>query len=253
MPPLEIQNEIVLILDNFTELEAELEAEQEARTQQYEYYRNKLLDFSTGFVGVPKIDTALVNFCPNGIEYVKLEEAVELVMGTSPKGNTITDDNSGFEFHQGKSHFTNFIVANSNKYTTEPIKIAQANSVIMSVRAPVGDCNITDRDIAIGRGLCSFKAKTNYSNKFFYYWLQSNIKHIKSLSSGSTFEAINTGDIKSLLIPSIPISIQNDIVKILDSFSELVTSISEGLPAEIKARKQQYEYYRNKILTFQTA
>src|SRR5690554_3486856 len=67
LPSLKVQNEIVEVLDKFTELEAELEAELTARTKQYEYYRNKLLDFSTGSVGVPRIDKMLAEMCPNGV------------------------------------------------------------------------------------------------------------------------------------------------------------------------------------------
>jgi type I restriction enzyme S subunit len=75
----------------------------------------------------------------------------------------------------------------------------------------------------------------------------------RKFANGTKVIDVSANNLAKIVIPIPPLEIQNEIVKILDSFSELVTSISEGLPAETKARRQQYEYYRNKILTFQTA
>ena len=87
--------------------------------------------------------------------------------------------------------------------------------------------------------------------KFLYYFINANKHEFKKKSSGSTFESINTNDIKSIKIPLPSLQEQERIVSILDKFDKLCNDISEGLPAEIEARKKQYEYYRDKLLNFE--
>jgi type I restriction enzyme S subunit len=201
-----------------------------------------------------RLERQISELCPSGIKYFVLNDIDDLTMGTSPKGNTIsTYPSNGIEFHQGKTFFGEMILQNSNTYTTDPIKFANAGSVIMSVRAPVGDSNLVNRNIAIGRGLCSMACKDSMINKFLYYWIKSNIYEFKQKSSGSTFESINTDAIKSIKIPVPPLPIQEEITRILDKFSALTTDLSSGLPAEIQARRKQYEYYRDKLLTIRKA
>jgi len=248
LPPLPVQEEIVRILDKFTadvnELIQLLERELELRHKQYEYYRNKLL------TPTEENGSWLLNGHP--VEWKTLGEIVDLTMGTSPKGNNILKNNieNAIEFHQGKNFFGNTFINQSNIYTTQPLKIAKPNSIIMSVRAPVGSVNLTNREIAIGRGLCSMVPKEGLLTKFLYYFITNNKKLFDEKSKGSTFDAINTNDIKQIRIPIPPLSEQERIVAILDKFDALVNDISQGLPAEIEARKKQYEYYRNKLLTF---
>jgi len=231
VPSLEVQNEIVRILDKFTELEAELETELEARLQQYNYY--------------------LHNILTNEWNKVHLEKVADIVMGTSPKGNSI-NDRQGIEFHQGKTHFGKKVIGVSGRYTTRAIKLAPKDSIIMSVRAPVGDINITNREIAIGRGLCSIKSKTpDLNNNYLYFYLLLIKDEIMETSTGSTFQAINSKEVKSIKIKIPPIEVQNKIVAKLDKFSELAKDIKTGLPKEIELRRKQYEYYRDKLLTFE--
>ena len=186
------------------------------------------------------------------VERKPLADVCELTMGTSPKGNTISSEKNNYniEFHQGKTFFGYSLINHSQLYTNSPIKIAESESVIMSVRAPVGDVNMTNRRIAIGRGLCSIIGKSKLNTKFLYYFINSNKNELKKKSNGSTFESINTDDIKSFKIPIPPLSEQERIVSILDKFDSLCNDITKGLPAEIEARKKQYEYYRDKLLTF---
>jgi type I restriction enzyme S subunit len=191
-----------------------------------------------------KFDTLIEQLCPDGMEFRELGEVVNLIMGTSPSGNTFSSNpENGIEFHQGKTSFGKEIIKNSNIYTASPIKIAEPNSLIMSVRAPVGDTNFTNRRIAIGRGLCSMIGNDDLSTKFLYYFINENIQAFKNKSSGSTFEAINTVDIKKISIPLPPLPIQQEIVNILDKFTQLEAE----LQAELEARRKQYEYYRNQL------
>lgn len=194
-----------------------------------------------------KIQQLIQQYCPNGVEFKELQEVVNLTMGTSPAGNTFSPNpEDGIEFHQGKTSFGNEIIKPSNIYTTSPIKIAEPDSLIMSVRAPVGATNLTDRRIAIGRGLCSMIGKNGLMTKFLYYFINDNIQAFKNKSNGSTFEAINTIDIKQIQIPVPPLPIQQEIVTILDSFTQLEAE----LEAELEARRAQYAYYRAKLLNF---
>ena len=194
-----------------------------------------------------KIEKLIQNISPGGMKFRELQDVVFLTMGTSPAGNTFSSNpNDGIEFHQGKTSFGHEVIKHSKIYTSNPIKIAKPGSLIMSVRAPVGDTNLTDREIAIGRGLCSMVGKDVMLTKFLYYFINENIQTFKNKSNGSTFEAINTNDIKQILIPVPPLPIQQEIVTILDKFTQLEAE----LEAELEARKKQYVYYRNMLLTF---
>ncbi len=194
-----------------------------------------------------ELDRLINEFCPDGVEYKALDEIAYITMGTSPSGNTISSDHSkGIEFHQGKSYFENTMLGYSNTYTSAPIKEADAWSIIMSVRAPVGDTNITNRRIAIGRGLCAIMGKESLETKFLYYYLNTCVNEIKKKSNGSTFEAINTNDVKSIKIPLPPLEVQQEIVRILDKF----IALEAELEAELEARKKQYEFYRDLLLNF---
>jgi len=197
-----------------------------------------------------RIEKLIAELCPDGVEWRKLGEVCEIIMGTSPEGKTISSNSTnGIEFHQGKLFFGNKFLKHSNLFTTSPIKIAKPGSILMSVRAPVGDTNITDRAVAIGRGLCSILGQSSTQTQFIYYYLKAFVNIIKRKSTGSTFEAINKNDVISLPIPIPPLPIQEEIVKILDTFTALEAELELKLQAELEARKKQYEYYRNKLLT----
>jgi type I restriction enzyme S subunit len=236
IPPIEIQNEIVRILDNFTDLEADLKAELEARTQQYEYYRNKLLDYSTGFVGLPKIDKMIKELCPNGIITSNFES---ITTNLSSGKNTMKNTTGEYPVYgsTGKIGFTN-----EYKYEGNSILIARVGANCGLVYFVSEKYDVTDNTILV-------KIKTNQNIKYFFYLLKN--MNLNQFAKGGGQPLITSSLLKSLEIPLPPLEIQNEIVKILDSFSDLVTSNSEGLPAEIKARKQQFEYYRNKLLNFE--
>jgi len=198
-----------------------------------------------------KIESLIAQNCPNGVEYKDLNEVVFLTMGTSPAGNTFSPiSENGVEFHQGKTFFGNEIIKLSNVYTSSPIKFAEPDSLVMSVRAPVGATNMTNRRIAIGRGLCSMIGKECLMTKFLYYFINNNLQTIKNKSNGSTFEAINTDDIKKIQIPVPPLVIQQEIVNILDKFTAFEVDLEVELANELEARKKQYDFYRTKLLSF---
>ena len=264
LPPLEVQKRIVEVLDNFekicNDLNIGLPAEIEARQKQYEFYRNFLLTFNNEEIyalskQASKQAQNLIKILQYVYGYVELEldKVANITMGVSPSGNSITDIKSGknIEFHQGKTYFGETMLLQSNVYTNEPKKYAEKNSIVMSVRAPVGDTNMVNRKISIGRGLCSILADEKISlTKYLYYYIKSNVDKLKAMSNGSTFEAINSESIRKFTVSLPPLEEQQRIVDILDRFDKLCNDISEGLPAEIEARQKQYEYYREKLLSF---
>ena len=270
LPPLEVQKRIVEVLDNFekicNDLNIGLPAEIEARQKQYEFYRNYLLTFeeksrqailACELASLRSKQQAqnLIKILQYVYGYIELEldKVANITMGVSPNGNSITDTKNerNIEFHQGKTYFGETMLLQSNVYTNESKKYAEKNSIAMSVRAPVGDTNMVDRKISIGRGLCSIIADEEISiTKYLYYYIQSNVDKLKAMSNGSTFEAINSENIRKFTIFLPSLEEQQRIVDILDRFDKLCNDISEGLPAEIEARQKQYEYFREKLLSF---
>jgi type I restriction enzyme, S subunit len=252
VPPLEVQKEIVRILENFTQLEAELEAELEARTQQYEYYRNKLLDFSTGFVGVPKIDMMIKELCPGGVDIKTLKDIgkVKMCKRIFKEQTTIQGDIPFYKIGTFGSVPDSYIsekifLEYKNKYPYPKI-----GDVLVSAAGTIGKTVV-------------FDGKPSYFQDSNIVWLENDetlitnryLLYFYSLgkwnkAEGGTIDRLYNDIILHTEIHVPPKLIQNEIVKILDSFSDLVNSISEGIPAEIKARKKQYEYYRNKLFTF---
>ena len=116
-------------------------------------------------------------------------------MGQSPNGETINQIN-GIEFHQGKLYFSDIFVQSSNVYTSEPKKMAEKDSILLCVRAPVGIVNIVTRSVCIGRGLCALKPKKGNS-KFYFYWLQTykiylNVKQQEPHSRRSLLKLLRT-------------------------------------------------------------
>ena len=235
-PPIEVQKEIVRILDEFTEkttkLQELLHRETILRKKQYEYYRDKLLTFSN--------DKA---------QWKRLGDIAHIVMGQSPDSKSYNNKNIGLPFLQGCASFGT-IYPLINTYSSDIKKIAVNGSILMSVRAPVGKLNIANTDICIGRGLCSINSNCEVSNKYIFYSLKNIIKYIADKSKGAIFDSITSDSIRNIKIPVPPLEEQERIVNILDKFDALCNDITKGLPAEIEMRKKQYEYYRDKLLTF---
>ncbi len=251
IPPLEIQQEIVKILDAFTELNTELKA----RKKQYEYYQNMLLDFNginsnhkdAKIKTYPKrLKTLLQTLAPKGVEFRKLGEVCESTNKKTLKISEVSEVknkgmypviNSGRDlygyYHDFNNDGENITIASRGEYA--------------------GFINYFNEKFFAG-GLCyPYKVKDTNEllTKFLYFYLKTNeIQIMENLVFRGSIPALNKADIETLTIPIPPLEIQQEIVKILDQFSILTTDLLAGIPAEIKARKKQYEYYREKLLTF---
>lgn len=245
-PPLEIQNEIVQILDKFTSLEAELEAELEARRKQYEYYRDTLLTFGDDVEwktigelfdfknGLNKDKSAF----GSGIPFVKYTDVYKnkkiiksLLTG---KVSLTPKEIESFKVQKGDVLFTRC------SETREEVGFASA------VTEDLGDCAFNGFVLRARpkTGLllpeyCAYCFRTNYIRK----------EIVKTCSF--TTRANTTGVILSKIKLPVPsLERQRKIASILDRFESLCNNITSGLPAEIEARHKQYEYYRDKLLTF---
>lgn len=140
---------------------------------------------------------------------IELSNVAIIMMGQSPNSSSYNDESNGMPFFQGKADYGEKYTIIKH-YTTDPKKIASKDSVLMSVRAPVGPVNIANTDCCIGRGLCSINGiigKTN--NEFLYNVLNAMQDEITAKGSGSTFKAINKDDVYKLLVPDAPIKEQN--------------------------------------------
>ena len=161
---------------------------------------------------------------------VKLKEIANINMGQSPKGSSYNNQKMGMPFLQGNRTFGR-IYPNIDTWTTEPNKIGKKNSILMSVRAPVGDLNIANQNICIVRGLCSIEMK-NKNNKYLYYLLINSINEIKRKSTGTVFDSINRKELEEIEVLDFDEKQQNKIVNILFSIDqkiELNNQINDNL------------------------
>jgi type I restriction enzyme S subunit len=242
IPPLAIQQEIVKILDIFTTLEAELEAELEARKKQYEYYRDDLLTFG------------------EDVEWKKLQEIFVTKNGYTPStaNKAYWTDGTVPWFRMEDIRVNGRILGESLKHITkEAVKggrLFPANSIIVATSATIGEHALITVPHLSNQRFTSLALKQEYETRLdmkfaFYYcfvldeWCRKNI-------TTSSFASVDMNGFKRFPIPIPPLAEQERIVAILNKFDTLVNDISVGLPAEINARRKQYEYYRNKLLTF---
>ncbi|MGE5411591.1 MAG: restriction endonuclease subunit S [Clostridiales bacterium] len=242
IPPLPIQQEIVNILDKFTQLEAELEAELEAREVQYEYYKNKLL-----------------NFDGKDIKMKTLGEVCYISSGGTPSKGKSEFWNNGTIKWLGSSVCQNKkTIGEISGYITEAgLKSSSAKifneqtTLIALVGATIGKVAFLPFEATTNQNVAGLYPldTTQLNTSYLYYSCKALYKAFTDLSQDK-FTMANLTFIKGLKIPLPSIAEQQHIVSILDNFELLVNDLSNGLPAEINARKKQYEYYRNKLLTF---
>jgi type I restriction enzyme S subunit len=245
IPPLPIQQEIVSILDKFTQLEAELEAELEMRTRQYKYYRNDLL-----------------NFEGKEVEWKTLGEVGQFVRGRRfVKDDIIAEGIPCIHYGEMYTHYK--ISATQSKSFLEPTLAAKlrvahpGDVVIVSAGETIEDIGngvawLGESDVVIHDACFTYSHSLN--PKYVSYYLQTNLfrSQIKKYISSGKISSINAPGLSKARIPIPPMEEQERIVGILDKFEALVNDISVGLPAEIQARRKQYEYYRGKLLDFKS-
>ena len=246
LPPLEVQREIVRILDQFTTLEAELEAELEARKAQYEHYRNHLLSYESLAARGP-------------VEMVRLGDVVSISRGASPRpiskyvtqGEGIPWIKIGDVDPQGK-----FVTGTAERITSAGANKARRvlpGEFILSNSMSFGRPYILQIEGCVHDGWLILSDVTDHwIPDFLYHSLRTDDvqRQFEQLASGGTVRNLNSRVIESveLCLPSKVV--QEQVVSVLDRFDALVNDISSGLPAEIAARRAQYEHYRDRLLSF---
>jgi len=174
---------------------------------------------------------------PEDWEVVRLGDVAEIIMGQAPPSYTYNKERIGLPFLQGKAEFGK-IYPSPLFYCSKPIKIAELNDILLSVRAPVGAVNISPFKCCIGRGLAAIRAKSDKLHyMFLFYYLKFNGKKFEAISSGSTFKAIKKEDIENYLIPLPPLEEQRKISEILSTVDNAIQKVDEAIVKTEKLKK----------------
>ena len=241
LPPTEVQREIARILEQLTQLEAELEAELEARQHQYTYYRDILVTSH------------------NSSQIVKLGAVSRIARGASPRPiRQFITDSTGVPWIKigdvppGGKHITSTVQHISEDGATRSRRI-KPGDFVLSNSMSFGRPFISKIDGCIHDGwLVISDYEETFDQDFLYHVLRSSPiqKDFTQRAGSGTVRNLNSTIVGETLVPAPPIDQQRDIVDLLDKFDLLVNDLTSGLPAEIEARRKQYEYYRNRLLTF---
>lgn len=240
LPSLPVQSEIVSILDNFTELTAELTA----RKKQYEYYRDSLLSTNRNNTPMCTLRSVVKKSCSGA---------------TPAKGNPDYYANGTIPWIRTQDVRFNEITS-VDSYITEKavaetaVKWIPENCVIVAISgATAGRCAVNKIKATTNQHCLNLEideSKALY--KYVYYCIYSKYEELLSRKQGARGD-LNSSLILSLEIPVPPLDVQKRLVHVLDNFEAICSDLSIGLPAEIEARQKQYEYYRDKLLTFKEA
>lgn len=248
LPPIEVQTEIVRILDKFTSLEAELEMELEAeldcRKRQYEYYRDKLLSFD--------------NVGRQEVEWKKMSE---VCLKTSKINWKLVEceykyiDLSSVDRDNHK--ISDCTIINKENAPSRAQQVVKTGDILFGTTRPtlMRFCYIPkeyDGEVC-STGYCVIRVNNEMINSHFAYhflFTQKFQEYVEGHQKGASYPAISNKDVMSFELPIPSLQEQERIANILDRFESLTTSLQSGLPAEISARRKQYEYYRGKLLTF---
>lgn len=260
VPPLEVQRQIVKVLDTFTTLEAELEAELETRRRQYQYYRDALLTFGEGTdasgngedgaernqwkpTGINWIDELIAALCPEGVEFKRLGEIFDMKAGKFISSNEISKNQDEHFLYPcyGGNGIRGFVRQNNQegKY----ILIGRVGAC-GNVKRTHGKFFVTDNAV-----ICDSKVEVDIDWAFHLL----SVMNLNQYAMKSAQPVLAVRTIEQVKVPLPPLEVQARIVAVLDQFDTLVNDITAGLPAEIAARRQQYAYYRDRLLTFKEA
>ena len=221
VPPLPVQAEIVRMLDTFTELISTLEEELTARKKQYEYYRDKLLTFGE-------------------VEYKTLGEIGKIKRGVRVVRSQLSEIGKYAVYQNSMKPLGYYDKFNCAANTTFVISAGAA-----------GEIGYSYEDFWAADDCLYIECDKNLNSRFLYYLLLCQQKFIYKNVRRASVPRLSKEVIQNLKIPIPPIEEQERIVNILDKFDKLCNDLCEGIPAEIAARKKQYEYYRDLLLTFE--
>ncbi|WP_296704183.1 restriction endonuclease subunit S [Rothia sp. (in: high G+C Gram-positive bacteria)] len=244
VPPMEIQEVIVEILDKFTNLEAELEAELEARTLQYEYYR----------------DLLLASFSEPAVKFYSIKELFTTRNGYTPsKSNSSYWENGTVPWFRMEDIRENGGVLSEALQSVHESALKKggmfpAGSIIVATSATIGEHALINVDFLCNQRFTVLTPNEEFKSlllpKFLYYYSFVLDRWCLANTTQSSFASVDMKRFKKFEFPLPSLEEQQRIVDILDRFDALTSSLSEGLPAELAARRSQYEYYRDQLLSF---
>ena len=233
IPSLETQEKIVEILDKFTNYVTELQSELQSRTKQYTYYRDKLLseDYLNKITKEMEEDRRL--------RVEKLKNICEFKRGKRLVKNELQEEGDFPVYQNSITPLGYYHEKNFDKDTTFIISAGAAGEIVYS-----------DRDFWAADDVYVLLTREDIMSRYLYYCLMSKQYIIKSKVRKASIPRLSKDDIEKIIIPLPSLSLQNKIVKILDKFQILLADTKGLLPEEIEQRQKQYEYYREKLLTF---
>ena len=228
VPPVEIQREIVRILDQFTTLEAELEAELEARRAQYEHYRNHVLSYESLAARGP-------------VEMVKLGEMLDMRAGTSISSKYIFEqaDSDCIYPCYGANGLRGYVQSMNHEHDASVI--GRQGALCGNVTYACGPFFATEHAVVV-------TPRVELSQRWLYHSLI--VANLSQYATKSAQPGLSVRRVAEVEIPVPSVSEQYRIADLLDHFDALVNDITSGLPAEIAARRAQYEHYRDRLLSF---
>ena len=248
IPPMAVQSEVVRILDHFTTLEAELEAELEARKGQYEHYRNYLLSYK------------FLSLSVKNLGYRTLEEIFDTRNGyTPPKNSPSVWEHSDVPWFRMEDIRQNGgVLGESLTYVASSAikggRVFPAGSILVATSATIGAHALITVPHLANQRFTSLQLKESFHDsfdrKFLYYYCFLLDEYCRNHTNVSSFASVDMQAFRSFRFPIVPMKLQRDIVAVLDRFDALVNDFSAGLPAEIAARRTQYEHYRDRLLSF---
>jgi type I restriction enzyme S subunit len=260
LPPFPVQQKIVKILDAIQSaieihekiIEKMKELKKSLMAELFKYgapsFRKGRKLKKTETLNQSELGTGQVGEIPEDWEVVRLgdENLFELIMGQSPPSSSYNQNKKGLPFLQGKAEFGE-IYPQPIKWCDKPIKIAEKNDILISVRAPVGDLNLADQKYCIGRGLAAIRLKNNVDPFFLFNCLNFFKNQILTYGTGSTFKAITKEILENFKIPLPSLPEQQEIAEILQT-------IDQKIEIEKKKKELYEELFKtmlNKIMSQQ--
>jgi len=181
-----------------------------------------------------------------GWEVKKLSKVCQVIAGQSPEGKYYNSEAQGLPFYQGKKEFSDKFIGEPTTWTTKITKEAEANDILMSVRAPVGPINFSTQKICIGRGLAAIRAGKLIDKEFLFNFL---LKHENEIigNTGAVFNSINKAQIEAIEIPLPPLPEQQKIVAILDEAFAAIERAKANAKQNLKNAKELFDSYLQSV------
>ena len=244
IPPLEIQEKIVQILDKMTEYVTELTSELTSRKKQYSFYRDKLLSFEDEVYQVEwKTLSEIAKVFGRGKSKHRPRNDARLYGGDIPFIQTGDIRGAGKWIENFSKTYSDFGLEQSKKW--------EKGTLCITIAANIAETGLLGFDACFPDSIIGFVANPEFAiTEYVYYYLNSIKDHLANKSYGSAQDNLNLAIFSSLKIPVPSLEIQSRIVEVLDNFDTICNDLYIGLPKEIELRQKQYEYWRKMMFNF---